>query len=104
MLLVLLTLIGCVVLAEEPQAVGEGYQPPVRPILTRERPRPRLIPSNQRVRGAEYIGRGYNLLYGNPDVVELGTRPTSEATDPGIDVKHILDITWQLGTRYLQVG
>ena len=47
-----------------------------------------------RAKGVAYIGRGYNLIFGNPDFVSLGDEPTLDATDPGITSNFVLNLTW----------
>ena len=49
--------------------------------------------------GIHYIGRGYNLVYGNPDYVGLNEESRYDAVDPGMNVNQILDLTWASGNR-----
>ena len=49
--------------------------------------------------GIHYIGRGYNLVYGNPDYVGLSEESRYDAVDPGMSVNRIMDLTWITGRR-----
>ena len=44
--------------------------------------------------GFAYIGRGYNLVYGNPNLIKPGDEFVGSLSDPGLMLNFVLDGDW----------